>query len=188
MNIGIDIDDTITDSFEYLMKCVAEYFNYDINYLKENNFSYNNLPKNCKKYEYDFAKKYYDKSLPHIPLKEGAREYIKKIKKLGHNIFIITARNTNMYKDPYISTKKQLEINNIYYDKLFCTFDKVSICKTEKVDLVIDDSIENCIAINNIGIDTLLFNSVLNEKQNVNIKRVRNWKEIFEYIKKTRTY
>ena len=93
-----------------------------------------------------------------------------------------------MYKDPYISTKKQLEINNIYYDKLFCTFDKVSICKTEKVDLFIDDSIENCIAINNIGIDTLLFNSVLNEKQNVNIKRVRNWKEIFEYIKKTRTY
>ena len=37
----------------------------------------------------------------------------------------------------------------------------------------------------NIGIDTLLFNSVLNEMQNVNIKRVNNWKEIFEYIKQT---
>ena len=31
MNIGIDIDDTITETSEFLMPYVAEYFSIDIN-------------------------------------------------------------------------------------------------------------------------------------------------------------
>lgn len=49
MNIGIDIDDTITDTFDYLMPFIAEYFNADINYLKKNNISYCNLPEEWKR-------------------------------------------------------------------------------------------------------------------------------------------
>ena len=39
MKIGIDIDDTMTDTFDYLMPYIAEYFKVDINYLKDNNIS-----------------------------------------------------------------------------------------------------------------------------------------------------
>ncbi len=106
MNIGIDIDDTITDTFDFLMKYVAEYFNLDINYLRKNNFSYNNLHLNCRKYEFEFAKKTYAKLLPSIPLKKDVSEYIRKIKDLGHKIIIITARDNNLYDAPYDSTKK----------------------------------------------------------------------------------
>lgn len=42
MNIGVDIDDTITDTFDYLIPYIAEYFNTNINYLKDNNISYCN--------------------------------------------------------------------------------------------------------------------------------------------------
>ena len=48
MNIGIDIDDTITETSEFLMNYVAEYFSIDINYLIRNNICYNNLPKQYK--------------------------------------------------------------------------------------------------------------------------------------------
>ena len=57
MNIGIDIDDTITDTFDYLMPYIAEYFDVDIEYLKNNNISYSNLPEKWKKDEINFAKK-----------------------------------------------------------------------------------------------------------------------------------
>lgn len=183
MNIGIDIDDTITDSFEYLMKSVSEYFNIDIKYLEENEISYINLPEKYKKYEKQFAKACYAKALPNIPVKEGAQEYINKIKSMGNKIIIITARDKNLYDDPYFSTENQLKGDNINYDKLICTFDKVKACKDEKVELFIDDSINNCKNVKKAGINTVLFTSKLNRKENINIPRVSTWKEVYEYIK-----
>lgn len=46
MNIGIDIDGTLTNSFDYFQPYVAEYFNVGVDYLKENNISYSNFPDN----------------------------------------------------------------------------------------------------------------------------------------------
>ena len=40
MKIGIDTDDTITDTSLHFIKFVAEYFELDENYLKENNINY----------------------------------------------------------------------------------------------------------------------------------------------------
>lgn len=39
MNIAIDIDDTLTDSFSYFQPFVAEYFGADVTQLKRNNIS-----------------------------------------------------------------------------------------------------------------------------------------------------
>ena len=41
LKIGIDIDDTMADTFDYLMPYISEFFNIDIQYLKDNNISYN---------------------------------------------------------------------------------------------------------------------------------------------------
>lgn len=49
MKIGIDIDDTMADTFEYLMPYIAEFFDVDIKYLKDNNISYSNFPEEMKK-------------------------------------------------------------------------------------------------------------------------------------------
>ena len=52
MNIGIDIDDTITETSEFLVPYVAKYFSIDIDYLKKNNICYhNNLPREYKEKE-----------------------------------------------------------------------------------------------------------------------------------------
>lgn len=127
LNIGIDIDDTITYTFDYLMPFLAEYFNLDLEYLKENNISYTSLPDDIKDREVEFGK--------------------------------------------------------IYYDDLFCTTDKVSICKEKNIDLFIDDSINNCTNISNIGIDVLLFDSKINKHCN-DFRRVNNWEDVYNYINK----
>jgi len=56
LRIGIDIDDTMADTFDYLMPYIAEFFNLDIKYLKNNNISYNTLPEKMKERELEFAK------------------------------------------------------------------------------------------------------------------------------------
>ena len=182
MNIGIDIDDTITDTFDYLIPYVAEYFETDIEYLKNNNISYCNLPQEWKKRELDFAKKYYDNIVVDTPIKTNAREYIRKIKELGHNIFIITARNNELYIDAYKKTEEQLKTNDIYYDKLICTFNKGKACIDEHIDLMIDDSIHNCKEASEVGTQVILFNSKNNINTDTDFKRVNFWKEIYEYI------
>lgn len=183
MKIGIDIDDTMTNTFDYLIPYIAEFFEVDINYLKNNNISYSNLPEAMKKRELEFAKKYYDIVIPGTPFKPKVAEYIDKIKSLGHEIIIITARDKRLYTDEYKTTIKELKDNNIKYDKLICDFDKAKVCKNEKINFFIDDSIENCTKVAKLGIKTLLFNSKSNINSETNLIRVDNWKQVYEKIK-----
>lgn len=184
MKIGIDIDDTMADTFDYLIPYIAEFFDVDINYLKDNNISYSNLPEEMKKRELEFAKKYYDKVIPNTPFKSKVAEYINKIKDLGHEIIVITARDKTLYTDEYKTTIEELNNNKINYDKLICDFDKVKVCKREKINLFIDDSIANCSKVNELGIKTILFNSKSNIKDKTTLYRVDNWEDIYEEIKK----
>lgn len=183
MKIGIDIDDTMADTFDYLMPYISEFFEIDIEYLKRNNISYNTLPEKMKKREFEFAKTYYDRVIPHTPFKPDVSKYIYKIKTLGHQIIIITARDKTLYHDEYETTIKELNSNQIHYDKLICSFDKVTACKNEKIDLFIDDSISNCNKVSALGIETLLFNSKSNMDVATKFPRVDNWKDIYEKIK-----
>ena len=48
MKIGIDIDDTITDTCEFMTKYVSDYFGLSEEYLRENNKYYFNLPDELK--------------------------------------------------------------------------------------------------------------------------------------------
>lgn len=168
----------MADTFDYLMPYIAEFFNLDIKYLKNNNISYNTLPEKMKERELEFAKKYQDKVIPSTPFKPKVSEYIDKIKNLGHEIIIITARDKTLYVDEYKTTIKELKNNNINYDKLICNFDKAKVCKTKKIDLFIDDSISNCNKVNQLGIKTILFNSKSNIGDKTNLYRVDNWKEV----------
>lgn len=183
MRIGIDIDDTMTDTFDYLIPYVSEFFKIDIDYLIKNNISYTTFTDDMKKRKTEFEKKYYDLVIPNTPFKKEVSEYIKKIKNLGHEIIIITARDNSTYKDAYKMTTDALRSNGIIYDKLICNRNKTKICKDEKIDLFIDDSTVNCDAVNKLGIKTLLFNSKGNIDIQTNLDRVGSWNELYNLIK-----
>ena len=49
------------------------------------------------------------------------------------------------------------------------------------IDLLIDDSISNCLSVVNCGIEAIMINNEKNS--NHDIKTFRDWKEIYIYIK-----
>ena len=181
LNIGIDIDDTIANTFNYLMPAVAEFYNMDLDYLKENKISYTTLTPKMKEQELEFAKANFDKLIPNTPVKPDAAEYIRKIKKLGHKITIITARNNLFYTDAYKTSSEYLKNNGIEYDELICTFDKAGICKEHNINIFIDDSINQCNKVKEENIKTLLFVSPINES-NEEHQKVYNWEDVYNYI------
>lgn len=87
---------------------------------------------------YDFVK---------YPARDFAGEVISKLKNLGHEIYIVTARTSDLsYCD--ISPEKMKKIVSkwlkkykIYYDKIVWTSkEKLSYCKENKIDVMIEDS------------------------------------------------
>lgn len=146
MNIAIDIDDTLTESFDHFIPYVAEYFHADINDLIAGNVSYSTLPDKWKSEEINFGKTYYDQVVPDTPFKPDAAWAVSKLKEAGHTIYIITARTEAFYTDPYESSARELENGGIVYDKLICTMDKGSACVSENISILIDDSPSNCVS------------------------------------------
>ena len=182
MNIAIDIDDTLTDSFDYFLPFVAEYFGTDENELKSKNISYSNLPDEWKNDEISFCKTYYDRVVVNTPFKPDAAWGVSQLQKRGHRIIIITGRTTAFYTDPYKTTKEELEKGGIVYDKLICTLDKAAACRAENISVLIDDLPANCAAAAGNGIFAILFHSKGNQTVKTDFCKVSNWSEVIKTI------
>ncbi len=184
MNIAIDIDDTLTESFDYFLPFVAEYFDVDVNELKKRNISYSNLPSKWKKEELDFYRTYFDNVVVNTPFKSDAVWGINSLREMGHRIVIITARTNEFYTDPYKITREELKTGGIVYDELVCTLDKAKACIDENISVLIDDMPENCEAVRNRGICAILFESKANKHEKTTFIRVKNWSEVIEVVKR----
>ena len=182
MTIGIDIDDTMTNSSEkikeYLEKYDEEYSHHLISNFANiiRGFLIDDITK-------QFFNKYAETMGNEIELKENVKEVIDKLRNDGYKIVIVTARSDNFYKDAQKFCEEYLKRNNINYDKLVTqqTF-KLECCINEKIDLFIDDALDTVEDLNNRGIKTILFNSVHNRDKETSVKRVDNWLELYDLI------
>ena len=163
MNIGIDIDNTITEVQEELNKAAYEYAIELGKNIKnaENPFEdiKNNGDTYKKKFQFSYDElKYFFKNIQEeitnkAKPRENAVETIKKLRKKGHKIIIITARDSEFHDNPYLLSKNWLDKNNIEYDKLIVNArEKGIICKNENIDLFIDDQLNNCLDVSKQGI------------------------------------
>jgi uncharacterized HAD superfamily protein len=193
MNIGIDIDDTISDTYEYLAGGIYKYskevLKRDIEPNYSENHAYYNLPAvwNMSKEEDEyFWDNYYIDIIKKVKPKKDVVQIIKKIKEKGHNIILITARIEDKKEDITEVTKNWLNENGIIFDKLIVNVnDKLEMAKKENISIFIDDNIRNCSMVASSGyIKTYMFTTVANKHyENENIKRVNSWKEIYDEIK-----
>ena len=177
MRIGIDIDDTIVNTSEMC-----------INYVKKLDKKYG---ENIKDIITDNIKNpvvtlFYDNYLydviAHAKLKEDAVKVINELYR-DNEIYFITARSERFIKDVDNMTKNLLDSYNIKYNKIITgAGKKAELCVENNIDLLIDDSIKHCTNLSNIGIDTLLFNSINNKDIETNLKRVYNWNEVYDYV------
>lgn len=193
MNIGIDIDDTIAETFESLLPYAQKYTIEDLKRESKidsradlANHLYIVYMNGWNEQEaLVFWEKYYAEILKGLNIKKFASDVINKLKQEGHKIYLITARWDMRADNVEEITKKWLKDNNIQYDGLFLNAsDKLAIAKENNIDIFIDDSFKNCKNIvDNSEVKVYMMNSRVNESLNdENIKRVFSWPEIYDFI------
>ncbi len=186
MNIGIDIDDTITYTYETLLPMVALRYGLNVNKLMEQRPSYKMLNNTLPNYK-EFALENYCVAGRITPVREGAIEVLTKLREQGHKIILITARDDHEFRDPEKLSKDYLERNKIPYDKLIVRAnDKVKHCILEGIDLFIDDNTNHCRAVQRRGINTLQFDTIFTEKTK-ELERVNSWEEIYNKVQEMYT-
>lgn len=175
MRIGIDIDDTITNTtskmFEYMQKLNIEKTGDFCNYTNEEFERYRSL-----------MVEYIEPVLSSCTLKDECVEVIRKLKDMGHKIYIITARSNRFSKNIYDITLNYLKENNILFDKFFFDYEnKKDICIEQKIDYMIDDNINVYNSLVGTSTKPLLFTKEANMKYSC--ERVNDWNEVLELFK-----
>ncbi len=181
MNIAVDIDDTITNTYEYMLPLIAINYNLDLKKLWSNKPSYKELSKTLPNYD-DFIKNNYHVLANIVSVKEDAIEVLKKLRSEGHKIFIITARNTEEYGNPYKITYDFLISKGVPFDKLITNVANKGLqCANEGIDVFLDDNTKNCKSAMKYNIRTYQFNSNFTSLED-KIPRVKSWQEFYNII------
>lgn len=184
MRIGIDVDDTVCETWKYLKPYFKKSFKTDRKRLRYNRY---HKALNCTLEEYyDFCRNNISSLMLNVPIKRDAKKYINKLKDDGHEIIFITARSDKDLINPYEVTKKYLEKNKIKYDELFTgCLEKDTAARHNNIDVFIDDSVKHCTSVYNIGIPVLLMKTSYNRNCH-KFRHVYNWKEVYNIISKMR--
>ena len=192
MNFGIDIDDTISNTFDTFLPLMKKFVENDLNKKLDlnltNKIDYYDL---VKKYNLSneeaqkFWEDYYITILENVVPKKSSVEVINKIKENGNKVILITARVDDERVNVRAITEKWLDRNNIKYDKLIINSqNKLEIAENENIDIFLDDSIRNCEMVSSGEIKTYMFLSVNNEYyENENIVKIKTWDEFYENIR-----
>ncbi len=191
MKIGIDIDNTLTKVQEKLNKAAFDYANSLGKNIKDCNISMKDINNDGdtyrKKFKFNneelkyFLKEIQENITNNASPRENAKEVIDKLKNDGHQIYIITARDSEFHDDPYMYSKNWLDKNKIYYDKLIVNArNKKDVCKKEEIDLFIDDQPNNCLQILNAGIKAIMITD--NDDNFDGIINLKNWNDIYNFI------
>lgn len=190
MRLGIDIDDTISDTYEVLFNMAQKYTIEELgrvgNLNKEKCYSHHYIEfihKWSNEENNNFWKKYYFDMINKVKPKTFAVEYLNKLS-ISHEIYLITSR----FNEARELTKEWLEKYNIPYKKLiFAGENKVQIVEENKIDIFIDDSFENCKTISKNGIKTFIMDTRTNnliDMENENFTRVYSWPQVYYEINK----
>ena len=188
MRIGLDIDNVILETDEEILKEMLiedrnkrnkGIINKDADYIFLGMFDWS------KEEIDDFLNTKMEQIAKRLKPKKDAKYYIDKLIDDGNEIYLISNRSRKQYQNAYLTTKKNLEINDIKYSKLIITEtnDKSKECIEEKIDLMIDDRASNCMKLLDKNINCLLFKTKYEKRIFKNLNSVSSWIELYEYIK-----
>ena len=187
MKIGIDIDNTITNTLPILKKYCREYNDTVIKRgleMHDNGVASFNLYDWTPEENMDFCVKYLEEVVLQAEVKENAKDIIQKLKDEGHHINIISSRAFPMFNTPYETTEKFLKEKGIVYDKLLVgKIEKKSSCIENELDVLIEDEVKY---INEMSefMPVIVFDEIYNKQcEGKNVIKVTSWLEIYDKIK-----
>lgn len=192
MKIGIDLDGVVIDS-EQAFRTYCEIF--DIDVLKGDNLINREEPKFQARYDWndeeqkEFIQNYFLKVSRESSLMSGFTAVYNLLRQQENEFIVITARGGHV-KEMKDDAERILKENNIIFDKYYWNVkDKVEICKSENIDLMIDDDWRIVKELADNQIKTLYFRDTNLKKleENEYIKEVNNWGDIYRILKQKLT-
>ncbi len=187
MNIGFDVDGVIVNT-EEMFRAYAEIYDIEkfgkdtiknpTDYYIQNRYSWDQNSIN------EFINTAFLECSKNSNILAGVDIVIKKLKKLGHKLIVISARGQEseemitVIEDKF--KKYGLEFNKIYWK----TPEKLDICKKEKIDIMIDDRPETCLTLSENNIHAFYFKEKDRPflQDNTYLTTVTNWGEIYKKI------
>lgn len=191
MRIGIDIDGVLEDVEQFQIEYGSKYFYEKYQKIIVNPNGYN--IKNIFDVKQELDDEFWREHIREYAVKEKAREFasevIEKLKQDDNEIYIITARTSDLTwidlseKEMEHIVKVWLNKNNIYYDKIiFSPEDKLDVCLENDIDLMIEDKVENISKIST-KIPVICFDAKYNKEcKGTNITRGYSWYDIYAKI------
>lgn len=189
MKIGIDVDGVLLD-YEKGMIANAEI--YDIEECRGRGIIHPNKYFVQDKYDwtYEEKEKFIKENLGKVSkdsnIMAGAKYVVKKLRKMENELIIISSRGTESDEMIDIVTEK-FDKEGIKFDKYYWKKrDKLDICCSEKIDIMIDDSPIICQKMAENKIKTIYFRGIRGNdlEKSEYIKEVNNWGEVYRYILK----
>ena len=187
MKIGIDIDDTVMNTFDVIEEA-ARYFD---KYFLENK-GYQDITK------YDFHERFYwtseekkaffnyfrkNKLYLKAKPKGDALYYLEKLYNEGYEIYFLTRRKKDEKLDILSITKNDLISKGFKFTDCYIGLSKKGeACKSLGIDVFIDDAVIQIEDVNNYGIKTILIDNWYNKEYKV--LRAKNFQEIYNIIRK----
>lgn len=184
--IGIDIDDTITNTSgsikDYVIKHSDEFEDSNQLFSDCHHILAGHKISNDTR---NFLDNIFPDLIENVALRENALDVMNNLKNEGYKMALITARADDYFpKGAELITIDYLKKHSIPYDVLVTnSVNKKQACINYKVDIMIDDSVSCCEALKEAGLKTLLFTTDINKDINTDIPRVNNWLEIYEILK-----
>lgn len=168
MIIGIDIDNTITDTAKKAAECLKEF--------NPSYKDYHDLP--IELYN-EFMLKYISYITSTCNLKDGVKEAFDYLREKNYQIIIITARSHDYKNDIKEITLNYLKTHELFYDKIiFDKTEKGECAKENHIDIFIDDKESVLDDMNRHKIECIHIGD-----ENSKYKSFTSWCEILEYIK-----
>lgn len=193
MRIGIDIDGVLTDIEKWQLDYGSKFYyeQYQKEIVNPKGYETYEIFQSNQEYDYPFWKKYFIDYSVNVNPRGFAAEVINKLREEGNEIFIITARGcflshaatVMLYEENKRIVKEWLKKNNISYDRIiFSPEDKLEICLNHKIDVMIEDKVDN---INRIStkLPVICYHAGYNENcSGKNIIRCYSWYDIYAKI------
>ena len=187
MKIGIDIDDTVMNTFDVIEEAARyfdKYFLENKGYQDKNKYDFHERfywTSEEKKafFNYFRKNKLYLKAKP----KGDALYYLEKLYNEGYEIYFLTRRKKDEKLDILSITKNDLISKGFKFTDCYIGLSKKGeACKSLGIDVFIDDAVIQIEDVNNYGIKTILVDNWYNKEYKG--LRAKNFQEIYNIIRK----
>lgn len=157
MIIGIDIDDTLTNTKELQIECWKEF----VSLHPKEGYDFN-LPENINRFGDEYINMFWDlyrETLFAPSFKDNVSEVINNLKQKGYKVYIVTARPEVCYPKLISRLTDVFSSINLVFDNIIVgAKNKSEACCENGISILIDDDIVHCTTALDNGIEAILFN------------------------------